>query len=289
MTATSRHPVNPAIWRHTGVSPDPGHVNRIVNHPEVHPWLAKDETPLDLASLLGSPDIYALFGQFGGQIYQRLQPGLFEAHSAFLPSGRGRWALAVTEATLRWMFTRTEAVEILTRCPAGNVRAKALAKAIGGRHAFTAPNGWARNGKPVVADIYSLTIQDWMVRAPGLVERGRWFHERLESEFERLGIAELAHADDETHDRYVGAAADMVLGGQPQKAVVFYNRIAVMMGWQPVAIKSVEPLALDIGSAIVMLHGDGFTACERPARAPANEESGDQGLAKEAPPDALRR
>jgi hypothetical protein len=243
-----------AISRHTEAT----HINGILNHPDVHPWVAYDDQPLDLTPVMESPNVVALYGEHGGQVYQRLQPGLFEAHSAFKPEGRGEWALAATHATLKWIFTHTEAVEIVTRVPTGNVAARALAKSIGGVHDFTLPEGWVKDGKPIPADVFSLTLQGWMKSAPGLVERGKWFHMRLKSELDRLGIEEPPHHDNEVHDRYVGAACEMFFGGQPDKAAVFYNRIGSIAGWQPIGVIGYDPLIVNIGSAILVMRGDDF-------------------------------
>jgi hypothetical protein len=242
------------IQRHT----EAAHLNSILNHPEVHASVAYDDKPLDLTPVMESPNVIALYGEHGGQVYHRLQPGLFEAHSAFKPEGRGEWALAATNATLKWIFTRTEAVEIVTRVPAGNVAAKALAKSIGGVHDCTLPHGWVKDGAPIPADVFSLTIQGWMKSAPTLAERGKWFHARLDAEFDRLGISEPPHDDCIVHDRYVGAACEMMFGGQPDKACVFYNRVGALAGWHPIAVANYDPLVVNIGSAILVMCGDDF-------------------------------
>lgn len=244
------------IQRHT----EAAHLNSILNHPEVLPWIT--DKPLDMTPVMENPHLIALYGEYGGQVYQRLQPGLFEAHSAFVPEGRGEWALAATQQTLKWIFTRTEAVEIVTRVPAGNAAARALAKSIGGVHDFTLPHGWVKDGKPIPADVFSLTVQGWMKTAPDLPARGKWFHARLNAEFDRLGIQEPPHEDDETHDRYVGAACEMLFGGQPDKACVFYNRAALVANWQPIMVANYEPLVVNIGSAILMIRGDDFVVIQ---------------------------
>jgi hypothetical protein len=250
-----------AISRQT----DAQHLNSILNHPEVLPLVSDGSSDtLDMTPVMESPDVIALYGEHGGQVYHRLQPGLFEAHSAFKPEGRGEWALAATRQTLKWIFTHTEAVEIVTRVPAGNVAARALAKAIGGVHEFTLPGGWVKDGKPIPADVFSLTIQGWMKSSPDLPSRGKWFHGRLNAELDRLGIAEPPHDDDETHDRYVGAACEMMFGGQPDKACIFYNRVASLARWHPIAILDYEPLVVNIGSAILVMRGDDFIAIPPP-------------------------
>ena len=244
-----------AIERHTSAK----HINAIMNHPEVYPWVrGMAEGPLDLGPAIENGNVFALLGEHGGQIYHRLDFGLFEAHSQFTPEGRGEWALEATRKSLHWIFTRTEAMEIMTRCPEGNLPAKALAKAVGGTFEFTNPKGWFFDGKPVPADIYSLKIQDWVRTAPGLVEKGEWFHARLEAELGRHGIDELAHPHDATHDRHVGAACEMFFGGQPQKAAVLYNRVAMFGGYLPVHVIDTHPLIVDIGTALLVMRGDDF-------------------------------
>ena len=243
------------IERHT----DAKHLNSIVNHADVYPWVRGPiEGPLDFSEAVSSDNVIALLGEHGGQVYHRLMPALFEAHSQFTPKGRGEWALEATRLSLHWMFTRTEAAEIVTRCPHGNPAAKALAKVVGGTFEFVRPNGWVMNGKPVPADMFSLKIEDWMRSASGLVEKCRWFHDRLKAEFDRHGATEPQHADDEVHDRYVGAACEMFLGGQALKGAALYNRWAVMAGYHPVWIASLDPVTVDIGTALVVVNGDDF-------------------------------
>src|SRR5262245_33169158 len=85
----------------------------ILNHPSVASgW---GGARIDVPALLSTPGVIALMGEHGGQFYHRRGPGLYEGHSAFLPKGRGRYALVATHATLKWMFTRTDAVEVITR------------------------------------------------------------------------------------------------------------------------------------------------------------------------------
>jgi len=247
-----------AISRHT----EPAHINAILNHPDVYEYVRGPiEGPLDFGPIMASPaaeHFYVLMGEHGGQVYERIQPGLFECHSHFLKEGRGDYALQTTRATLKWMFTRTECVEVMTKCPKSNPAAKALARAIGGSFEFVNPRGWIMDGKTVSADIYALRIQDWIRSAPGLVERGQWFHDRLEAELARHGASELAHPDDSEHDRHVGAAVEMFFGGQPHKGMIFYNRFSTLAGYQPIAITSVDPLSVDIGNATLVMQGSDF-------------------------------
>lgn len=238
------------------------HVERILNHPSVYPWIALgDGEPIDAARLLDNPNVTVLMGEHGGQFYHRRAPGLFEGHSAFIhPEGRGRYAFNVTQATMAWIFAHTEAMEIVTRVPKGNIAAAALARMLGMHHDCTLPLGWMSKRRPIPAGLWSLSIQSWMSRAPKLIERGQWFHDRLEAEFERIGLHGDAHQDDETHDRYVGAAAELIFGGQPDKAVFLYNRVAMLAGWQPLAVAERSPLTIDIGLCQIVVGNDDFEA-----------------------------
>jgi hypothetical protein len=237
---------------------DAARFNEIVNHPAIYPWVrGHHKGPLDLTSAINDQRNVLLLGEHGGILFTELQPTIWECHTQVLPEGRGKWAVDMTEACLHWMFTRTLAMEIMTKVPKGNYAARALAKAIGGHHEFTARQGWIMDDKPVPADIFVLRIHDWMLRAPGLPERGQWFHERLEREFARLGAEDLAHEDDAEHDRFVGAACDMILGKQVRKGVLLYNRWAMMAGYQPATIMSMNPVAIDIGTALVVVRNNG--------------------------------
>src|SRR5262245_44825518 len=93
---------------------DPAFLNAISNHPSIYPWVRGVSVgPLDFTTMLRSPDTYALMGQHGGVVFIRRQPGILEAHSAYLPSGRGPWALAASLEAIGWAFCHTEAYELM--------------------------------------------------------------------------------------------------------------------------------------------------------------------------------
>ena len=238
---------------------DAERVNAIANHPDVRRWVSTDpDLDLDLAMAVADPANITLTGEHGAMLFAFLQHGVYEAHTMVLPAGRGEWALNFVQDCLTWVFCRTGAIELMTRVPKGNLAARALAKAIHGVYCFTNPDGWVQDGKAIPADIFSLTIHDWMRTAPKLPERGAWFHKRLEEEFAKGGKREPNHPDDAMHDRYVGAAMEMVFGGQPDKAVIFYNRFASMANYVPISVVSRDPVTIDIGNAMIVKSGDDF-------------------------------
>lgn len=237
--------------------------NRLINSPDVKPFIATGDDDLDASALILNQNNILLVGDsddgdcHGAVVFHYIQNGVYEAHTQVEKSRRGPWALEMVEDALLWMFTRTLAVEILTRVPEGNRAALALTKRVHGRYLFRNPRGWVQSGAIVPADVYSLTIQDWIATAPGLEESGAAFHDRLEAEFERLGRKEAQHEEDATHNRYVGAAYAMIAGGAVEKGVIFYNRWAALAGYHPISIFSYAPLTIDIGNAYVIVRSDG--------------------------------
>lgn len=229
---------------------DADRINKIVNDPSIYRWVKGYALgKLDLSGVVADHDNYLLMGEHGGVLFCEIQFGMYEAHTQILPAGRGEWAVNTVRAAVHWMFANTGAVEILSKCP--HRKAKALAHAVGLRPDWTVKRGWVIDNDPVPADVYAIRVQDWMRDATGLVERGRWFHERLESEYARLGKSEPLHDEEASHNRYVGAALEMMFGGQLDKAVIFYNRWAAMSEYAPVAIVSRNPVVIDIRDALI--------------------------------------
>lgn len=242
-------------------------LNRVINDPSVYPWVhGLIDGPLDMSAAVANPNNVLLMSQHGGIFFHHHQPGFYEAHTQVLPEGRGEWCLAMTRAALHWMFTRTSAMEILTRVPKGNLAARALTKAAGLKPRFINPKGWAFNGKVVPAEVFSLTIQDWLDGAPGLDERGQWFAERLAR---RLGIA--MGTPSPAYLRMVGAAYEMLSAGMPEKAMVLYNRWATLADHEPIAVVAIDPVAIKFGQTTLILQEDGdFYVATKPV--PANQE-----------------
>lgn len=257
MVATSPLSALHAMLRNLERQTDAKRLNSIVNHPDIYRWVrGPAKGALDLSEAIANPNLVCLLGTHGGILFSQIQTGLWEAHTQILPAGRGSWGRLCVQACLHWLFTRADAMEVMTRCPKGNLAATAMARAIHGTYEFTSPHGWIDGDKPLAADIYSLNVQTWMRTAPGLAERGQWFHKRLEAEMARHNVQELSHPDDPVHDRYVGAATEMFLGGQPDKAVILYNRWAAMAGYLPVTVTSRKPLEVDIGTATIAVRGE---------------------------------
>jgi hypothetical protein len=207
---------------------------------------------LDLTAAVHDPRNVLLSSQHGCLIFARLSPGIYEVHSAVLPEGRGRWAADFARACLHWMFTRTDALEIVTKCPRGNLAARTLALHVGMKPAFVVPDAWEIKGRKVDCEIMSLPLQSWLVTAPGLVERGDWVAAQMASSNVRLTAR-----DDQEARRQVGLAFEMFLSGQIHKGVVFLGRWARMAGYGTAEVVSERPAALAFPGATVVMQDNG--------------------------------
>ena len=241
-------PIKVKVSRHF----DADLINKIVNHPDVYQWVhGAVEGELDLSLLIQDHNHHLAMGSHGGILFHCQSPGLYEAHTQVLPDHRGEWAVDMTRAALRYAFSSTDAVEIFTRVPKGNLGARALVKNIGGVLEFRRRDGWVKDGVSIPADIYTMKVQDWVRTSPGLVERGKWFDTKLRQELSAHKVS-LPLIDEEDYFRYSGAAVEMMLGGQAHKAVVLYNRYAAMAGRPPISLLTSSSALVDIGQGIII-------------------------------------
>lgn len=213
-------------------------INAILNHPSVRPDVA-DQTAVTLDATAAVQDHrnYLILGEHGGCLNFFVLPGVYEVHTFVLPEGRGAWALAAASEIAHYMFTKTDAYDIYTRIPRPHIAAKQLALSIAGaRFEFTPDMPCKFREKDVECDIFSARIHDWMTTAPRLEQIGEWFHEQLEATGK-----EIPHANLPNHNRYVGGALAMAMGGQYDKARLLFNRWAMAVHAPPVEIESYDP------------------------------------------------
>jgi hypothetical protein len=206
---------------------DAERINALINQPDIRPWVAgMDEGALDLSATVANHANHLVMGEYGGILFAQLLPGIYEAHTVVDSCARGRWTKAMIQSAVHCMFTQTDAMEITTRIPQGHPAAMTAALGAGMRPEMTIPDAYLFRGRLCDVHVLSFRLQDWLPNAPHLIGRGRWFHARLAQEAERLGIRDARHEPDDLHNRYVGAAIEMMFGGQAGKAVTIYNRWA---------------------------------------------------------------
>lgn len=224
-------------------------VNRILNDRSVLPWVAGGLTPpLDAGPIIANANNVVLACDGAAFLFIKLMVGYYELHSCVLPELRGRGTLQLGNEAVDWMFSRTDATEIITRVPHGNAAAKAAIQVIGIKSWFTTGPYWPLASRKVPMDVFRLNVLDWvLLRAEKLRPIGHTFHERLV----RAGGA-VDHPDDPIHDAYVGAASLMIDAGLPDKAVAVYDIWAAMAGYGTISVVSRDPLVIDIGTGVIM-------------------------------------
>ncbi len=249
---------------------DAPEINRILNDPGVFPSITVPGLEaFDVSEQVENPNNYFLCVKGGCVIFTPDFPGsgLYEVHTNFLPGHRGLHALKTALATYRWMFTRTDCMMLQTRVPAFNKAAERFCKLVGASLWFERKAVWPTESGPVDMKFFVLSYMDWSKKhSKPLIESGRLFHERLLSECERLGSPKQGHLDEDCHDLHVGACAEMIYGRQPEKAVILYNRWARLAGYGEIALLRRDPVALDIGDAVLVVQDQTFKVvkCRQP-------------------------
>lgn len=232
-------------------------INRVANHPDVRPFVHwPRDRDVDLTPYVDNPNNVLLQGEFGGMLMIQHLAGCYEIHTQVMPEGRGGWALEMAHDCVEYLFTRTNACEVFTRVPQGNIAALALTKACGARMEQRVTQKFG--GEVVTLDIYGGRLQDWIKVAPGLEEMGREFHARLHTKAHQAGLNLDHHESDAWHDRHVGAAAAMILGGQWLKGGATFNRWAAMALAPMLRVISTDPLVLDITDCWIKVQGNDF-------------------------------
>lgn len=137
-------------------------VNRIVAHPEVRPWVLADDQELDFRLLAKDPRVLMLVGEppVGSIIFVRIVAGVYEAHAASLPQGRGHWMYEMSLDAIRYMFTSTDCIEILTRVMHNYPAAHALARQLEFTERWQCP-AFRFRGKDVSYSVWGLTMMEW--------------------------------------------------------------------------------------------------------------------------------
>lgn len=236
---------------------DASEINRVCNHEKVRPFLGGDlDTPLDLTGILENTSNIGLTCDGFYAVYVQMVPGHYEIHTMVDPLSPPTDTVAAACATLQYMFTTTNCVEVVTRVPDSNRRARKLAEAAGMVKEFRVSRGWQVSGTVEECDILTLPLTAWIAKAPGLEAWGEEFHRQVDEACSRAKVERAEHPDDDNHDRYAGAAFLMTKGGQVAKATFAYNRWAAVAGYKPIACINVKPLIVHIGDMALEIHED---------------------------------
>lgn len=235
-------------------------LNHVINHPEVRPWVGvPGQGYIDVSPVVADPRNVLLMAEGGGFLFQQLMPGIYEVHSQFLPEHRGAHVFKAAQDAERFMFTRTDCIEIRSKVPSGNMAALGFARAMKYELQYQRQNAWPTEAGLVSCRYYARTINQWANRCEALEATGEWFHHKLEAAKHAVGATSPIHDDDPIHDRFVGATCEMIMSGQIAKALQFYHQWAVFAGYGPVSVIAENPIVLDIGDALIAVQQDDFT------------------------------
>jgi hypothetical protein len=236
---------------------DASALNLIANHPDVRPYLGHPESPepLDLTPLVANPANITLEADGGGWLLQALLPGVYELHTLFLAEARGKSYFRQAKEALRYVFTATDALEILTKCPDDNPGAHMAASLVGFREREHREAVWnVGTAAECGVSFQALTIDDWLRRDPVIIQVTEDFWKSLCAAYPEPYLSpplpDLAHA------RLMGAALMMIRAGQASKAVGIFNRTAIFLGLR--GIVALRDDVFDIGGALVLVKPEGF-------------------------------
>ena len=248
-------------------SADAAEFNAILNHPDILPMVSvPGQESLDATPLVDDPKNYLLavdgatpagmrFQWTGAILFAQHDPGIFEVHTNFLKGWRGQFAVEASLAAYRWMFTHTDAMTLLARAPNCWPQVGKFCERVGATFEFERPAAWPGPDGLSACDFYALRYDDWIKQATELAESARVFQSHLAEEFERFGV-HMAPYLEQAREPYLGAFAEMLYGGQPDKAVILYNRFARFGGFPGIALLARDPVIIDIGTAVLQI-GEG--------------------------------
>lgn len=239
---------------------DAAEINPILNDPSVFdaiklPGMAPE---IDVAPIISNPNNVLLMAEGGGIMFIQIEPGIYEVHTSFLEKYRGSNAIKASLEAYRWMFTHTDCMILQTKVPAFNRGADKFCRIVGATKDFERKSIWLTDKGPVDMSYWTLRYEDWLRKTPALMASGKVFHARLEDEFARHGADDENHPDEDCHDLHVGVCVEMIYAGQPEKAIVLYNRWAAFAGYGLISLIAKAPMLIDIGSAILQVTNDSF-------------------------------
>lgn len=220
-------------------------LNAIANHPDVRLWLGGDG-PVDFGPQMRDASNIAVVGDVGGFLAVWLSEGRYEIHSVFLPN-HGTAAVTLMREGLDYLFSVTEAIELVTRVPVTNAAAAGLARLGGFQVRYRTQMPWS-GGTVIDADVCALSVERWASQSRAAWVAGMAAHDAFAA-----ARPDLVHQDDDdTHLQMAGAAWLLVRGGQVLKAAQVYGEYAAMSGHPPFRVLRTTPPILDLGSDLVV-------------------------------------
>jgi hypothetical protein len=223
-------------------------LNEVANHPTIRALAGTEASPpFDLSPVLAVPGNLFLEGDYGGCLFEKVHPGLYQAHPQILPEVSVPRRQQLFEACCSHMFLNSDATELVMRLRPQDPSLNA-AKAAGLQPAFVDH----RQSGETLTSALAIRIEDWAARTVDMAGRGCWLFRRFTQEAGRLGFVAPQYEADDIPMHYAGIAAAQAFSGQYVKAIRGWNRFVVLTGFKcgevpPHArLASVVPLAIRV-------------------------------------------
>lgn len=130
----------------------------IANHSRVFPFVSfGPQERIELGDIW--PECIGFEFPTGGWLMHRIAPGIYEAHTLFLPKSRD--VLAKGRQVMRHMFTETDCAEIVGRIPDDLPHAKRMVRNLGLSLESTRKEGCLRHSGTIDMHYYSITKPQW--------------------------------------------------------------------------------------------------------------------------------
>lgn len=226
---------------------DASKLNVVANHPEVRPLVASGSEPIDLSPLLASTANIALVGEAGGVLLVRRGPGVYEAHVQFLPEAWGSFAVEALREALDWLFARTDALEVWAQPSASAKRVLGLCRAL---H-FRKECEFAGTKCLVVR------MSDWAMTSSEARNAGEEFLSAFEIEMLKQGesasLIEGVVPPESALLGVLGATLLALRACQLDKALLLFNRWALLAHFAPIRLLSPWPITFTFAHKVIVL------------------------------------
>ena len=224
------------------IAPDSMFVNRLANHPSVHPtaFPGREGMTEDLTAFVADEDNLVLeVWPYGAFVVHKNDFDTYVVHTMFLPKTTTKMVRESVAESLRLMFIELDATALYSSACSSNRAAFRLLRHTGFQTEFVSPS---KHAKGHIETFGCITLNDYALNSTECLMEGREFHE--------LAEGTVNHGRDDAHDCYVGLTSLMIKAGNVVKAQRVYNKWAAITGYAPMQIKD---NIIEVGGMIIKL------------------------------------
>lgn len=232
-------------------------VNKILNDPTVFSAIATPEiAKFDASALMADEQNFAFTCQGGCLLFIFQEPGIYEAHVAFLPAFRGAYAKQAFHIAARLMFMGTSAITLLLRIPDSNKAARHLAAALGAKKEFHRAAAWPTADGLIGRSYWTMRYDSWIANNAEMVACGEHFMWRINITRQEMGNE--PETFDECAKPYFGALILMACAGRMDKGTILFNRFAAFANLPIYKLVSHAPAVIDTGETLLQFADGDF-------------------------------